>query len=56
MLVRLKEIADRRQISPRRIAQLCAAGEIKGAEKKGRYWMLTIKSACSLVQGVLEKL
>ena len=40
MLVRLKEMADRWQVSPRRIAQLCAAGKIKGAEKRGRYWMV----------------
>ncbi len=40
MLVRLKEMADRWQVSQRRIAQLCAAGEIKGAEKRGRCWMV----------------
>ncbi len=34
MLVNVKEIANRWQLSQRRIAQLCVAGEIKGAKKR----------------------
>lgn len=40
MLISAKEIANRWQLTQRRIAQLCLAGEIEGAVKKGRYWMI----------------
>lgn len=40
MLISVKEIAKRWGLSSRRIAQLCAAKEIEGAVKKGRYWMI----------------
>lgn len=40
MLISAKEIANRWQLTQRRIAQLCLAGEIEGAVKKGRFWMI----------------
>lgn len=40
MLINVKDLSARWQLSPRRIAQLCAAGEIPGAVKKGRLWMI----------------
>lgn len=40
MLINVKDVANRWELSPRRIAQLCAAGEIEGAVKAGRYWKI----------------
>lgn len=39
-MISVKEIANRWELSPRRVAQLCASGKIEGAVKKGRYWMI----------------
>lgn len=39
-MLSVKEIANRWELSPRRVAQLCASGKIEGAVKKGRYWMI----------------
>ena len=42
MLISVKGVANRWELLPRRIAQLCAAGEIEGAVKEGRCWKIPV--------------
>lgn len=39
-MVRAKDVAEKWNLSSRRIGQLCSEGKIPGAAKKGRYWCI----------------